>query len=116
MKEQTWDTKGRLISDSDTRTLDEAREAAIQQLRNAATAWIESQLDPFDQVNAALGVLPEAEAAAVKAVVQSAREQYAKAKADVLAASKRGDVDAIRWTAPAALETAPPETAPEAKA
>lgn len=106
-KNQTWDTKGRLISDTDTRTLGEAQAAAIQQLRNAATAWIESQLDPFDQVNAALGVLPEAEAAAVKAVVASAREQYAQAKAAILTATKRRDVDAIRFAAPA-----PPETAP----
>jgi small-conductance mechanosensitive channel len=101
MREQVFDTKGRLLLERDTRTLAQAREAAIQQLRNQATAWIEAHLDPFDQINAALGVLPETEAAAVKDRIGKARERYQTLKAAVLAAANNTAADAVRWSSPA---------------
>ena len=74
----------------DLRTVEETRAFAQQMLRRRCTASILAVAPEHAQRNAGLGILPVAEADAIRQAVQVRRQHYAEIAAQILSVSWDG--------------------------
>ena len=92
-------TEAGTATEQDDRTLDQAKQQRLAYLRQRCTQSIEEAgIDAFDQTNAALGGILDAERETfVRESVKSARDVYLLRKVEVVNATDNASVDNVDW-------------------
>jgi hypothetical protein len=69
-------------------------------LKNECESYIMTHVQPFEQINASLGIYPPERCEAIKSYIAACRNEYLRCKALILAATSNDEADAVTFTAP----------------
>ncbi len=105
MKTAFFDTNGKFLYFSDTRTIEEAHEENLTRIRELTTAKIfEAGYDEIWQRNAALGIIEQEQIQAGTAYIAACRNEYLRCKALILTATSNDEADAVQFIPPSVPE------------
>jgi len=101
IKHDHFDVNGKLVSSTDTRTLEYAKKQCIDYLKLKTSQVIESAgLDEKTQLNAIAGIYEPARCEAIKSYIAACRNEYLRCKALILAATTNDEADAVQFVSP----------------
>ena len=84
----------------DLRTLQEAKDKCLNNIRSICSTTIEAKIDRIGQQNAALGIYPPERCEAIKSYISACRNEYLRCKALIQAAQTNDEADAVQFVAP----------------